>query len=51
MAARLEEVIGGIVRATYSRASDAAHRFKARKEAARIVKCFDAFASDLLDIE
>lgn len=48
---KLEEMIGDIVRATYSRASDAAHRFKTRKEVARIVKYFDVFASDLLDLE
>jgi hypothetical protein len=47
---KLEEMIGDIVRATYSRASDAAHRFKTRKEVARIVKYFDAFANDLLDL-
>jgi len=51
LATKLEEMIGDIVRATYSRASDAAHRFKARKEVARIVKYFDAFANDLLDLE
>lgn len=51
LATQLEEMTGNIVRATYSRASDAAHRFKTRKEVTRIVKYFDAFANDLLDLE
>lgn len=51
LATKLEEMIGDIVRATYSRASDAAHRFKNRKEVIRIVKYFDVFAIDLLDLE
>jgi hypothetical protein len=51
LATKLEEMIGDMVRATYSRASDAAHRFKPRKEVVRIVKYFDAFANDLLDLE
>lgn len=48
---KLEEMIGDIVRATYSRASDAAHTFKARKEVLRIIKYFDVFAHDLLNLD
>jgi hypothetical protein len=47
----LEDMIGDMVRATYSRASDAAHRFKARKEVMRILRYFEAFANDLLDLD
>jgi len=47
----LEDMIGDLVRATYSRASDAAHRAKARREVVRIVTYFDAFAYDLLNLE
>ena len=47
----LDEWIGNIVRATYSRASDAAHRFKEQKEVLRILRYFEAFAQDLLDLE
>jgi len=50
-ATKLEEMIGDIVRATYSRASDAAHTFKARKEVLRIIKYFDVFAHDLLNLD
>ncbi|MBB5397510.1 hypothetical protein [Mucilaginibacter sp. AK015] len=46
----MENLIGSLVRATYSRASDAAHRLKGRKEAKRLIKYFEAFANDLLDI-
>ena len=47
----LEEMIGDLVRATYSRASDAAHRAKEKREVARIVNYFDAFAYDLLNLD
>ena len=47
----LDDMAGDLVRATYSRASDAAHRFKTRKEVVRVVKYFDAFAHDLLNLE
>ncbi len=46
----LEERIGQLVRATYSRASDAAHQAKDRNEVIRILNYFDAFAHDLLDV-
>lgn len=47
----IEEMVGNLVRDTYGRASDAAHRFKGHKEAQRIFHYFVAFAHDLLDIE
>lgn len=50
-AAQLEDMIGSLVRATYSRASDAAHTFKVRREVSRIIVYFDAFAHDLLNLE
>ena len=43
--------IGDLVRATYTRASDAAHRTKDRREVRRIVRYFEAFAHDLLDLD
>lgn len=46
----LEDRIGNLVRATYSRASDAAHRSKNRREVIRIVNYFEAFADDLLNL-
>lgn len=46
----LDEVIQELVRKTYSRASDAAHRFKNRNEVIKILRYFDAFILDLLDI-
>jgi hypothetical protein len=48
---KLEDMIGEVVRSTYSRASDAAHRRKNRREVVRIVNYFEAFAHDLLDID
>ncbi len=47
----LEEMVGNLTRATYSRASDAAHKFKNKKEVIRIIKYFDAFAHDLFNID
>jgi hypothetical protein len=47
----LHEKIGGLVRATYARASDAAHRMKGRTEARRIFRYFEAFAHDLLNLD
>lgn len=47
----MEDKIGNLVRATYTRASDAAHRTKDRKEVRRIVRYFEAFAHDLLDLD
>ncbi len=46
----MDELIGNIVRATYSRASDAAHRFKAKGEVSRILRYFEAFSHDLLNL-
>jgi hypothetical protein len=45
------ENIGGIVRSTYTRASVAAHIGAERREAIRILRYFEAFAHDLLDLE
>ena len=45
----LDTMIGNLVRFTYSRASDAAHRFKSRWEVLRILRYFEAFAYDLLN--
>ena len=50
VASSLDEAIAELIRASYSRASDAAHRFKSRKEVMRILRYFDAFAYDLLDL-
>lgn len=50
-AVHLDEMIGNLVRATYSRASDAAHRFKNRDEVLRVLRYFEAFAQDLLNLE
>lgn len=47
----IEDKIGDLVRATYSRASDAAHRMKGRTEAKRLLRYFEAFAHDLLNLE
>lgn len=47
----MEDKIGDLVRATYTRASDAAHRTKDRREVRRIVRYFEAFAHDLLDLD
>ncbi len=47
----MEDNIGDLVRATYTRASDAAHRTKDRREVRRIVRYFEAFAHDLLDLD
>jgi len=47
----LEDMIGSLVRSTYNRASDAAHRFKPRQEVLRILRYFDAFAYDLLGLD
>lgn len=47
----LDDLIANIVRATYSRASDAAHGLKERQEVIRIVDYFDVFALDLLDLD
>ncbi len=46
----LDDMISSLVRSTYSRASDAAHRFKERQEVLRILRYFEAFAYDLLNL-
>lgn len=47
----LEERISALIRSTYVRASDAAHRFKPREEALRLFKYLEAFLYDLLDLK
>lgn len=47
----MDDVVSGLVRATYLRASDAAHRSKSRREIIRILNYFHALAHDLLDLE
>lgn len=47
----VEERVGTLVRAIYSRASNAAHSSKDRLEVTRILRYFEAFAHDLLDLE
>ena len=47
----IEAKIADLVRATYSRASDAAHRMKGRTEAMRVFRYFEAFAYDLLNLD
>lgn len=46
----IEDKIGILVRDVYGRASDAAHRSKSKAEAFKILRYFEAFAYDLLDI-
>lgn len=46
----IDEMVGGLVRSTYARASDAAHGSTSRQEVMKILKYFDAFAFDLLDL-
>jgi hypothetical protein len=47
---KLDAMIEDLVRDTYSRASDAAHRFKTRAEVQRIMRYFEVFAQDLLNL-
>ncbi len=47
----LEELVSSLVRTTYSRASDAAHRLKGKSEAKRLFRYFEAFAHDLLHLD
>lgn len=47
----LDSLIADSVRAMYSRASDAAHRHKDRGEVVRLVRYFDVFVEDLLDLD
>ena len=46
----IDDKIGELVRDVYGRASDAAHRSKTKTEAYRILRYFEAFAYDLLDL-
>lgn len=46
----IEDKIGTLVRDVYGRASDAAHRSKSKGEAFKILRYFEAFAYDLLNI-
>ena len=46
----IEDKIGALVRDVYGRASDAAHRSKSKGEAFKILRYFEAFAYDLLDV-
>jgi len=50
-AATVEDRIGNLVRAIYSRASNAAHTSKDKKEVIRILNYFEAFAHDLLNLD
>lgn len=45
-----EAFVSSVVRGFYGRASDAAHRLKDKRETQRLLKYFEAFAYDLLDI-
>lgn len=47
----LDEMIEDLVRSTYKRASDAAHRYKTKSEVSRILRYFETFAVDLLDLD
>ena len=49
--ADLDERIAALVTETYSRGSDAAHRYKPGSEVKRILGYFEAFAQDLLNLE
>lgn len=46
----IEARTGALVRDVYGRASDAAHRSKNKTEAFKLLRYFEAFAYDLLDI-
>lgn len=47
----IEELVGNLVRSVYSRASNAAHGVKDRREVVRLLNYFEAFAHDLLDLD
>lgn len=47
----LEEMTGNLIRDTYSRASAAAHTFAGQKEAKKLLKYFEAFAYNLLNLD
>jgi hypothetical protein len=46
----LEEMVADLINSTYGRASDAAHTFETKKEVIRLLRYFEAFAHDLLDL-
>ncbi|MDB5185854.1 MAG: hypothetical protein JWL85_377 [Candidatus Saccharibacteria bacterium] len=46
----IDAKVGDLVRDVYGRASDAAHRSKNKTEAFKILRYFEAFAYDLLDL-
>ena len=46
----IDQLVADAVRAMYSRASDAAHRHKGKREVIRLVRYFDAFVEDLLNL-
>jgi hypothetical protein len=46
----IDTMIGSLIRDVYGRASDAAHRSKDKTEAYRVLRYFDAFAHDLLNL-
>jgi hypothetical protein len=48
---KIEDWIGNLIRATYNRASTAAHGFADKRETVRILRYFEAFAYDLLDLK
>jgi len=50
LASSFESVLGDIVRGTYTRASAAAHTFKGRTEAQRLLAYFEAILQDLLNV-
>jgi len=47
----IDSIIAGLVRDVYGRASDAAHSSKDKTEAYRILRYFEAFAYDLLNLK
>ncbi|MGI6381441.1 MAG: hypothetical protein ACOX2R_11835 [Anaerolineae bacterium] len=49
--ALLDEMVSQLVRDTYSRASDAAHREKGLNEAARLIRYFETIIYDLISVD
>ena len=47
----LDEMIGSLIRDTYSRASAAAHTFGGQREAKKLLKFFEAFAYNLMNLD
>ncbi|HVU12594.1 MAG TPA: hypothetical protein VHD90_15025 [Phototrophicaceae bacterium] len=47
----LDEMIGSLIRDTYTRASAAAHTFGGQKEAKKLLKYFEAFAYNLMNLD